>query len=159
MSIADQLQKLQQLRETGAIDDQEFAAAKAKLLRDDGNDYAEGPLDAESLEEQSRFWGMLLHLSMLAGYVSAGAGFIAPIVIWQIKKDELPEIDEHGRNATNWLISKLIYFAIFLPLCLVGIGVPLLILLGILGVVFPIVAAIKANNGEVWRYPLSIPFF
>ena len=159
MSIADQLQKLQQLRETGAIDDQEFAAAKGKLLRDDGNDYTDGPLDAEALEEQSRFWGMLLHLSGFAGYAVPFGGFVVPVVIWQLKKDELPDIDEHGKNAINWIISELIYFVVCIPLFFVVIGFPLLIILGILGVIFPIVAAIKANNGEVWRYPLSIPFF
>ena len=161
MSIADQLQKLQQLRETGAIDEQEFAVAKAKLLRETDDSYAgeDGLTDADALQEQTKFWAMLLHFSMLAGYAAPLAGFIAPIVIWQIKKDELPEIDEHGKNATNWIISELIYFAIFIPLCFVVIGFPLLFVLGILGIIFPIIAGIKASNNEIWRYPLSIRFF
>ena len=158
MSIADQLQKLQQLREIGVIDEQEFAVAKAKLLREtDG--YEDQLTDADAPQEQTKFWAMLLHFSMLAGYAAPLAGFIAPIVIWQIKKDELPEIDEHGKNATNWIISELIYFAISIPLCLVVIGIPMVILIGILGVLFPIIAGIKASNIEIWRYPLSIRFF
>ena len=85
-------------------------------------------------------------------------GIIAPIVIWQVKKDEIPEIDVHGRNAMNWLITWVIYMAISVVLAFVIIGIPLLIIGGIAGVVFPIIAGLKANEGKVWKYPLAIPF-
>jgi uncharacterized Tic20 family protein len=62
----------------------------------------------------------------------------------------------HGKNAVNWMISELIYAVVGFILVFVIIGGPLLIVLGVLGVVFPIIAAIKANNGEVWQYPLTI---
>ena len=102
---------------------------------------------------------MILHLSTLAGFVAVGAGFIAPIVIWQIKKTDYPELDAHGKNVANWLISYVIYFAISFVAVSVFIGFILLPILGVLGIVFPIIGAVKANNGEVWKYPLSIPFF
>lgn len=156
MPIADELHKLQQLRESGAIDDEEFEVAKARILRESSGTQW-GP--SGSAADQTRFWAMLLHFSLLAGYVAPLAGFIAPIVLWQVKKDELPEIDEHGKNATNWLISHLIYFVLCIPLCFVVIGFGLLMILGVLAIVFPVIAGIKANNGEVWRYPLSIRFF
>ena len=114
-------------------------------------------------EKDTRLWGMILHLSILAGYVIPYAGLVAPIVIWQVKKNELPGIDAHGKNATNWIISFIIYnvicFALFFTVILIIVAIPLLIVLGVLGVVFPIIAAIKANNGEVWKYPLTISFF
>ena len=102
---------------------------------------------------------MLLHLSMLAGLVIPLAGLIIPILIWQMKKDELPLIDAHGKNAMNWIISSLIYAVACLILWLLLIGIPLSIALGVVSIVFPIIAAIKGNNGEVWMYPLAISFF
>ena len=103
-------------------------------------------------------WAMILHLSLLAGFIIPFAGLIAPIVIWQLKKEEMPELDAHGKIVVNWLISALIYGAVCFVLSFVLIGIPLLFVLGILSVVFPIIGGIKANNGEVWKYPLSISF-
>ena len=101
---------------------------------------------------------MFLHLSALAGYVVFGAGFAAPILIWQLKKTDYPELDVHGKNVVNWLISSVIYFAISGVLVTVFVGIPMLIVLGVLMVIFPIIGGIKANNGEVWKYPLTISF-
>lgn len=166
MNVVEELQKLEQLRQSGAINDEEFAAAKARLLNGPVNP---PPLPGASLnamgidpattEQQTRLWGLILHLSMLAGSALPLAGFIAPIVIWQLKKDELPGIDAHGKNAVNWMISQLIYMATGLVLMIVFIGFPIVIVVGLLGVIFPIIAAIKANQGETWKYPLAITFF
>ena len=162
MNISDELQKLQQLHQSGALTDDEYARAKDKLL---GGWAAiqEGPgvfgeAAPFSREQQTRQWAFLLHLSQLAGYVVPLAGLVAPIVIWQLKKDELPGIDAHGKNVLNWILSELIYFMVSVLLVFVFIGIPLLIALGICGIVFAILGAIKANNGEVWKYPLSITF-
>ncbi|MDO9215123.1 MAG: DUF4870 domain-containing protein [Methylococcales bacterium] len=107
-------------------------------------------------EQQARQWAMFLHLSQLAGYVIPLFGLIAPIVIWQTKKDEYPILDEHGKAVVNWIISELIYGVICSILLFVVIGFPLLLILGILAVVFPIIGGIKANNGELWHYPMTI---
>jgi uncharacterized Tic20 family protein len=80
-------------------------------------------------------------------------------VIWQLKKADLPGLDVHGKNAVNWIISLIIYFVVSLVLCMVGIGFVLLFALGIVGLIFPIIAAIKANDGEAWKYPMAIAFF
>ena len=105
-----------------------------------------------------RQWAMILHLSLLAGYVVPIAGLIAPIIIWQMKKADMPKMDVHGKIVMNWLISAIIYAVVCSVLVFVLIGIPLLIVLGILTVVFPIIGGIKANNGETWKYPLSIRF-
>jgi uncharacterized protein len=109
-------------------------------------------------ERQARQWALFLHLSALAGYVVFGAGFAAPILIWQLKKADYPELDQHGKNVLNWLISYVIYMAISGVLVTVFVGIPLLLILGVLMVIFPIIGGIKANNGEAWKYPLTIPF-
>ena len=102
---------------------------------------------------------MILHLSQFAGYVIPLAGLIAPIVIWQVKKTELPGIDAHGKVVLNWILSALIYGAVSFVLLFVLIGFLMFAVLGVMLVIFPIVGGIKANNGELWKYPLSIPFF
>jgi uncharacterized Tic20 family protein len=164
MDIANELQKLQQLHQSGALTDDEFAFAKAKLLseRSESQPAAAASklpdVSSEAQEQRTRQWGLLLHLSVLAGFVVPIAGLVVPIVIWQLKKDSLPGIDTHGKNAVNWIISAIIYAVVGVILVFVIIGIPLLIALGVVGVIFPIVAAIKANNGEVWKYPLAITF-
>jgi hypothetical protein len=96
---------------------------------------------------------------MLAGFVVPLAGLVAPIIIWQIKKKEMPSLDAHGCNAANWIISSLIYMVVSTILVFIVIGIPMLVVLGVLCIVFPVIAAIKANDGIVWQYPLCITFF
>lgn len=118
--------------------------------------------EADRYNAQANQWAMFVHLSQLANCIAPSAGIIAPIVLWQIKKDEFPVIDQHGKMVTNWLISAFIYGVASVLLCftIIGmlVGIPALFLLGIAGVVFPIIGGIKANNGEFWPYPLTIQF-
>lgn len=93
------------------------------------------------------------------GLFGTGRGLYLPIVLWQVKKDELPGIDAHGKVVANWLVSALIYGIVSSLLMFVLIGFPLLGLLALLAVVFPIIGAIRANEGVLWPYPLSIRFF
>jgi uncharacterized protein len=163
MNVSDELQKLEQLHKAGTINDAEFAEAKAKILRGQPGPAAPGaPADQEA---ETRKWSMFLHLSMLLACVTCGVGIIAPIVIWQIKKTELPGIDIHGKNATNWIISIIIYsFGAFFFLAVVSFVIPFLWFLSypvgfaisVANIAFPIMAGVKANNGEVWQYPLSL---
>ncbi len=102
---------------------------------------------------------MLLHLSQFAGFAFPGLGLAMPIVMWATNKDSFPEIDRHGKVVFNWIISSIIYYIICVILMLVVIGFVLIFVVAILSFVFTIIGAIKANEGKVWRYPLSIPFF
>jgi uncharacterized protein len=158
MNLSDELLKLQQMHQSGAISDDEYAKAKEKLLNPapGGSGGPAGPAD---LEQQTRLWAMILHLSQLAGFLVPFAGLIVPIVIWQIKKTELPGIDEHGKVVVNWIISLMIYFVGCVILAFLFIGLPLMLVLSLIAIIFPIVGGIKANNGEVWKYPMSIAFF
>ncbi|XZE18059.1 DUF4870 domain-containing protein [Pirellulaceae bacterium SH449] len=105
---------------------------------------------------ESRTWAMLLHLSVFLGYVIPFGGLIAPILIWQLKKDEFPDLDQHGKMVLNFLISMLIYGLVAFVLTFVLIGIFVALGLMVMGVVYPIVGAIKANNGEFWKYPLIL---
>lgn len=102
--------------------------------------------------------GMFLHLSQLANILIPFAGFIAPIVIWQMKKDEMPALDAHGKMVVNWMISALIYGVVSFILAFFIIGLLGFLALFIMGIVYPIMGGVKANNGELWEYPLTIKF-
>ena len=117
------------------------------------------PAELTQHDRDARQWAMFLHLSVLAGTIVPVAGWVAPIVIWQIKKDELPEIDEHGRIVVNWMISAAIYFAVSFLLIFVIVGFPLVAVLTIISVVFPVIGGIKASKGEIWPYPMSLRIF
>lgn len=112
--------------------------------------------DNTGRDQALRTWAMVLHFSLLAGFVVPLAGLLAPIIIWQVKKSELPEIDPHGRIVVNWLISAFIYAVICMVLSMILIGIPLMFVLGTLALIFPIIGGIKANEGQLWKYPLSI---
>lgn len=102
--------------------------------------------------------GMFLHLSQLANLLLFPIGIILPIVLWQTQKDKMPALDAHGKMVVNWMISMTIYMVISLILMIVLVGFLLVPVVAILGIVFPIVGGIKANNGELWQYPLAIKF-
>ena len=102
--------------------------------------------------------GMLCHLLALAGYVVPFGNILGPLIIWQMKKDQYPFADDQGKESVNFQISVSIYAIVSTILFIVVIGVPLLIAVGIFGLVEIILASIKANQGIPWRYPLSIRF-
>ncbi len=107
---------------------------------------------------EQKQWSMFLHLSQLVNLIAPPFGSIAPIVLWQMKKDEIPGLDAHGKMITNWVISSLIYAVVSGVLAIVLVGFLGLIALYLLGIIFPIIGGIKANNGEYWEYPLTIKF-
>jgi len=172
MNVADELKKLQELHQSGGLSDAEFARAKEAILRGAASvppppppppaaplPYMPAPLSPEAREMQTRKWAMFIHLSVLAGHLVPVAGLVLPIVLWQIKKNELPGVDVHGRIVCNWVVSALLYAIVGVALIFAcGLGLLILIPLSIVGIVFPIIGGIKANNGEVWPYPLSIKF-
>ncbi len=110
-------------------------------------------------ERETRTWAMFLHFSLLAGFVVPMAGLVTPIIIWQIQKNKLPGIDEHGKVVANWLILLIIYGVVSGLLTFILIGFPMLIVLVVVSIIFPIIGGIKANDGQLWKYPLSIQFF
>ena len=113
---------------------------------------------AKMNETQERTWGLIVHLSALAGFVVPFGHIIGPLVIWLIKKDESPFVDDQGKESINFQISMTLYGVVAAVLILVVIGIFLLIGIGILDIVLVIVAAVKANAGEKFRYPLTIRF-
>ena len=108
--------------------------------------------------ESEKQYAMFIHLSQLAGSIVVGLGWILPLVLWLTKKDSSEYIDANGKIVMNWIISCLIYGIVSGILCLIGIGVVLLIALAICNLTFIIIGSVKASQGNLWPYPLSIPF-
>lgn len=101
---------------------------------------------------------LFLHLAHLLALASLGVGLIAPILIWVINKDRSPFVDRHGVAYLNKLLSYVIYGVVSLLLTFVLIGIPMLVALLILDLVTTIMAAVAANRGELYEYPLTIKF-
>ena len=105
----------------------------------------------------ARLWTVLVHAIALIGFFVPWAGHIVgPLVIWLAKRGESAEIDAHGKESVNFQLSMLIYNVIAAVLCIVLIGIPILILLHLLNIIFVIIAAIQASDGKLFRYPLAI---
>lgn len=133
-----------------------------EIIDDNGTPKREEP---QNSRPKADLWGMdkntfltLMHLSQFAGYIVVGLGFVMPIVMWLTNSND-QDVDRHGKNIVNFMISVIIYCVISAILIIVVIGIPLLIALGIFQIVCIILAAVKANHAEYWKYPLSIPFF
>jgi uncharacterized protein len=103
-------------------------------------------------------WAMLCHLSALAGFIIPFGNIIGPLVIWLIKKDEFPLVNDQGKESVNFQISMTIYYVVAAILIIVLIGILLLIGLAIFSLIMIIIAMIKANEGVAYRYPMCIRF-
>jgi uncharacterized Tic20 family protein len=119
----------------------------------------------ENQQNAKEFWGMdelnycmLMHLSQFAGYIIPFGGLVMPLVMWLTNNKQSETVDEHGKNIVNWIISMVIYAIISSILIVIFVGIGMLVILGILAIVFPIIGAVKANKGEIWKYPLAITF-
>jgi len=116
------------------------------------------------ITQEARMWAMFCHLAGLAGCIIPTVGnIVAPLIFWQIKKEEYPFVDEQGKEAVNFQISMSLYALIGTVLCIVTcIGAVLIpvvgLVIGIFDLVFLLIAAVKANNGQHYRYPLTIRF-
>jgi uncharacterized protein len=106
-----------------------------------------------------RTWCAFIHASALLGvFLHFPGHLLAPLILWLIKRDEAPELDAHGKEAVNFQISMLIYNVVAAFFCLVLIGFFFLAVLWVLNAIFVIIAAIKASDGEFYRYPMTIRF-
>jgi len=149
----EDLKILDELREKGSITEEEYQREKAKLLSEEAAATNSGRQPLFGLTENTYL--MLMHLSQFAGAIVPLAGFVVPIIMWTTQRDISANVDLHGKNILNAIISYAIYAII---LTITVIGIPVAILLGVLYVIFVIIATLKANNGEYWKYPFTIQF-
>lgn len=112
------------------------------------------PSGVPSAEEKQ--WALFAHLSALAGIIIPFGNILGPLVIWLIKKDTLPFLNDQGKEAVNFNITVLIAAIISAFLIFIVIGLFLLFVVGIVWLILTILATIKASNGEAYRYPFTL---
>jgi uncharacterized Tic20 family protein len=114
------------------------------------------PPSSGSPSNDERQWALFAHLSALVGFIIPLGSVLGPLVIWQIKKNEMPFVDDQGKEALNFQITVLIAVLACLLLSVILIGFLLLPIVGIAALVLTIMGGIKANNGEAYRYPFTL---
>lgn len=130
----------------------------------------------EPREQNVRTWSMLTHLAALAVFIFPPGLVLGPLLVWQIKKNELPEIDPHGKDAVNFQLTVIILNILFViiffgtigaaffwrsPLAMFvpGFGLGMIIwAINLAAIILAVVAGLRANNGEKFRYPFAIRF-
>ena len=106
-------------------------------------------------DAQARQWAMLCHYAAFFWVLAPLIGnVIGPLVVWQLKKDLHPFVDEQGKEALNFQITYSVAMMVCGLLAWVLIGFPLMLLVSVAALVLTIIAGIKANAGEAYRYPL-----
>jgi uncharacterized protein len=119
------------------------------------------------IEKKARIWAMFGHLAGLVGLspvLPFIGGVVTPLVIWQLKGDELPFVAEQGRRAVNFQLSMLLYVTIAAIVCFVSLVAIRLIpvifcVAGLVDLILVLNGAVKAHRGQHYRYPLTIRFF
>lgn len=119
-----------------------------------------------SPDKDARLWAMLCHLAALAGifsYIGFGvilpfANVLGPLIIWLIKRNESSFVDDQGREALNFQLTMTIAFVISVMLMFILIGFFFIMLFIVYDLVMTIIAAVKANDGNKYRYPYIIRF-
>ncbi len=114
--------------------------------------------EVKILPESERNWAMLCHLSAFAGYFFPFGGIIGPLICWLSKRDESSWVNINGKASLNFQLSILLYIILAAPLCIIIIGIPIIMFLGVLEIVCIVIASVKASKGETYRYPITIPF-
>ena len=106
--------------------------------------------------KDERTWAMLSHFSALCMFIFPFGNILAPLIIWLIKKEEMSFVEDQAKEVLNFQISMTIYLLISVILCFILIGIPFVIGLGIFNVIITIIAAISANDGKYYRYPINL---
>lgn len=117
--------------------------------------------ESKEINKDARMWGMICHLAGLGGLIPIVpiiGSVIGPLVVWQLKKDEFNFVADQGKEAVNFQISILMYAIVSGLLCFACVGFVLLPAVYIFDLIFLLIAAVKANDGEHYRYPLTFRF-
>ncbi|NNF96728.1 MAG: DUF4870 domain-containing protein [Halobacteria archaeon] len=115
--------------------------------------------DDELPDASIRNMAMAVHLTALIAWVGVPLGhIIGPLVVWLTQKDKSEFIDKHGRESLNFQLSITLYTLIAFVLSIVFIGFLLLLAIFVMHLTLSIIAAMRANEGEYYRYPMTIRF-
>lgn len=109
-------------------------------------------------DKDERMWGMLCHLSALFGLIIPFGNLIGPLVVYSLKKDEYTFVADQGKESLNFQISILIYLMISGIAVLLLVGIFFLLFVPFIAIILTVLAGVRANDGEYYRYPFCIRF-
>ena len=112
-------------------------------------------LPVQYVSSEERTWSVVAHLSALSALFIPFGHLLGPLVIWLIKRNEMPMVDRHGKEALNFQITVTLAAFVCGLLMVVGIGVVLLFVLLVADAVLVIMAAVKTSRGETFSYPFT----
>ncbi|MEM9445486.1 MAG: DUF4870 domain-containing protein [Verrucomicrobiota bacterium] len=112
--------------------------------------------EGQLVNKNEKTWGMACHLATLAGLIIPFGNLIGPLVVWLLKKQEMPFVEDQGKEVLNFQITISIALVISAILTVVAIGFLLLPIVGLISIIFTIIGAIKANEGHSYRYPFAL---
>lgn len=115
-------------------------------------------MDPQNRRVDDRQLAVFVHLLAFLGLLIPFTNILGPLILWQYKRRGSMLVDEHGKESVNFQISITIYTLGSIALAFVGVGIPIGVALLIFGVICVVIAAVKAYQGELFRYPLSIRF-
>lgn len=125
----------------------------------DSSSDAKGASESADFEatDDDRMWAMIAHMSFLITYLGVGLGlsWVAPLVIWLLKKDESPFIEDQAREALNFQLAIWIVSLVCAITCILS---PVVLVAVIAGTVYCVVGGIEANKGVAYRYPYTFRF-
>lgn len=106
---------------------------------------------------EAKQYGMLCHITGLAGLLTAGFGnWIGPLIVWLLKREEYPFVDDQGKESLNFQITCLIGYLVGVITAWLIIGILIMMAVFVLWLIFTIIAGVKASEGVTYRYPFSI---
>ncbi len=102
---------------------------------------------------------VITHLSQLITLLVGFGSLLVPLIIWLSNKDKIYGLKAHGKDIINFQLSLIVYYIICIPLILLlGLGLIGILVLSAISMIYPIINAIKASNGQPPNYPLSFNF-
>ena len=106
--------------------------------------------------QEVRQWALFCHLAALLGFIFPFGNLLGPLIVWQMKKDTDPFLDDQGKESLNFQITVALAALVCLLLSVVVIGLIVLPLVGLGALVLTIIGGIKANEGKIYRYPFAL---
>ncbi|MCX7847239.1 MAG: DUF4870 domain-containing protein [bacterium] len=124
-------------------------------MQDLTNHLQQASSPAQHLSKDEITWATLCHLAALAGFIIPFGNLLGPLVVWLVKKNEFPFVDEQGKEALNFQILVTIALLLASLTLFICVGVVLVPAVAIAALIFVIVAAVRVSNGENYRYPIN----
>lgn len=111
------------------------------------------------MEKKERDLLLIMYLLPFCGYLIPFGNVIGPMILWMMKKEESPMLDEAGREVLNFQITIFLMYFIAGILCFVLIGYLLLPVVFLIHVIYTIISIVEASKGRVYRFGMAIKLF